>query len=962
MDTKDLAFWLGQQPTQAGRLLQLHTPLGPDHLLALRAHGQERLGRLPRYVVDVACADPDFDPERLIGQPVRLALMLDDGSLAYRHGLVQGLDYLGSDGGLHDWQLVFRPWFMLLEYRSDCRIWQNRSLPEILAEVLAHYEQAGDGYRLELRREYPALSYVTQFNESDAHFVQRWCEQEGLFWYVEHDAEGHRLVFTDDADSLQPLAPQLLRFHRQAATEARDGITGWRTGGRLLSGQVSARSVDYRSHGQPREAQTPALSAASAPRALERYGYRGQYGWNAQERGDWLGQVRMEQQESAARRIHGEGGVRQMCAGHWFELSQHPLYDDKGAEARRFLLIEVEFFAQSNLPLAEQRRVPQGSLDPLLAEAWRGHGLAPEARLEAPGFYLNRFEGQTWPLPYRSPQEHFKPEHPGPQTAVVVTPPGHEVFTDELNRICVRFHWDRLSPDGELSTCWLRMLQPSSGPEWGSVHVPRAGEEVLVTFLDNDIDRPLVLGQVYGGHRPAWHSSGLMSGYKSKEIAGSGFNQWVMDDSTGQVRTQIHSSYGCSQLNLGYLIDQQGNRRGALRGSGFELRTDAYGALRAQQGLYLSTWARGNAQGGQLDSGEAQAQLKDSEERLRSLSESARQHNAEALQAGLDSLQQLNSDAELRYGEQTGADTGPSSQQRNGGDTAWAIRSGGRGQAPGYHKPLLIASAPADIATATPQSTHLHSGKHLTLSTGADISLASGQSLLASVAQRISLFAQSAGAKLFAAKGKVELQAQSDDMELTAQKTVRITSTSQRIEIAAQEEILITSGGAYIRLKGGNIEIHAPGAIDVKGAKKVFSGPTRLNPDNPAWPSASVNSKLRLRTGRSNAASYMPWTGMPYQLFAGGALLKQGVMDDSGELEIDHHVTTDRYTLELANGVRFDIPVASQYLGDQENGERANRGLHHHETLHNPDMLESGGDRSLFRQAYDSLFEKDSKE
>ncbi|WP_256675405.1 phage baseplate assembly protein V, partial [Pseudomonas sp. URMO17WK12:I11] len=105
--------------------------------------------------------------------------------------------------------------------------------------------------------------------------------------------------------------------------------------------------------------------------------------------------------------------------------------------------------------------------------------------------------------PYRSPFEHTKPTSPGPQTAVVVSPSGHELFTDSLNRVCVRFHWDRLSQDGELSSCWLRMLQPSSGPDWGRVHVPRAGEEVVVTFLDNDIDRPLIMGQVYGGHKPA---------------------------------------------------------------------------------------------------------------------------------------------------------------------------------------------------------------------------------------------------------------------------------------------------------------------------------------------------------------------------------------------------------------------------------------------------------------------------
>ncbi|MFK3922290.1 DUF2345 domain-containing protein, partial [Pseudomonas fulva] len=304
---------------------------------------------------------------------------------------------------------------------------------------------------------------------------------------------------------------------------------------------------------------------------------------------------------------------------------------------------------------------------------------------------------------------------------------------------------------------------------------------------------------------------------------------WVMDDSTGQVRTQLHSSHGHTQLNLGYLIDQRGNHRGALRGTGFELRTDAYGALRAQQGLYLSTWKRSNAQGAQLDVSEAQQQLQNSEQRLKTLSDTAKQHNADALQAGLDSLTQLNADTDVIYGNDNSSPSqGPSEQQRNGGDTAWAIRSGGRGKTPGYQKPLLIASSPADIATATPQNTHLHSGKHLTVSTGEDVSIASGKSLLASVVQSISLFAQNAGAKLFAAKGKVELEAQSDAMELTALQNIKLTSLEQLIEMSAQKEILLTSGGAYIRIKGSNIEVHAPGTIDIKGAKKTLDGPASM--------------------------------------------------------------------------------------------------------------------------------------
>lgn len=940
--------------SQTGRLLELKTPQG-QALFALRAHAVERIGRVARYKVDVINQTTDFDPEKLIGQSVHLNIRLDDGSSSSRHGWVESVCYLGSDGGLEDWQLIFAPWFSLLEYRINCRIWQETSLPDIFASIFKHYSQAQGQYRFELIREYPLLSYVTQFNETDAHFVQRWCEQEGLFWYVEHNTDSHCIVFTDDVSTLPTLTPSSLRFHTQQAADLTDSIMQWSPGARLLNGQVQWSSSEYRNHARPLTTHSMALPAASAPTDLERYQYRGQYAWQNSSRGEWLSRVQIEQDESAARRTHGQGGVRQMQPGFSFELTQHPLYERKTLKDRQFLIIAVEFFVQSNLPVGKMRPSPPGSLKPQFDAVQNVSSLAENNE----GFYLNRFEAQRLDIPYRSPFSHQKPVSPGPQTAVVVTPSGHEVFTDGLNRVCVRFHWDRIVKDGELGSCWLRMMQSSSGQDWGSVNVPRSGEEVIVTFLDNDIDRPLIMGQVYGGHKPAWHSSGLMSGYKSQEIQGRGYNQWVMDDSTGQVRTQIHSSHGHSQLNLGYLIDQRGNERGALRGSGFELRTDAYGALRAQQGLYISTWPRTNGQGGQIDTHEAQQHLINSKTRVKSLSDIAEQHNALPMPGGIESLDQLNADTQANYGDGGDGLITSSQQQRNAGDTKAAILNGGRGQTTGYKKPLMISSSPADIATVTPQSTHIHSGRQLTLSTGEDTSLASGRSLLVSVAQSISLFAQAAGAKLFAAKGKIEIQAQSESIELTAMESVRITSTARTVEIAAQEEILLTSGAAYIRIKGGNIEIHAPGTIDIKGVKKTFSGPAQLNRDNPAWPKDSITQSITAFAGQSSAANYQAWAGMPYTLLADGAEVKKGVMDATGQIAIEHHATTTHYRIELANGVGYDLPTASDYSGDPYNAALANRGLHRHESASHTDVRPRD-DRSLFRKAYDRLSNSES--
>jgi type VI secretion system secreted protein VgrG len=912
---------------QEGRLLEFKTPL-TEPLLAVRVHGVERLGRIPRYCVDVVSESTRIDPHQLIGEPVRLAIKRADGSHSYKHGFVGSARYLGSDGSLQDWQLEFAPWFSLLEYRQDCRIWQDMTLIDIFTEVFRGHPQAQGRYTFDLRHEQPALSYVTQFNESDAHFVQRWCEHAGIYWYVVHEADQHRIVFVDSVLDLPALEPQALPFHTQTAALDHDSIVEWSQADTLLNGHVLWSSNNYRAHRQPLSARSLGLNPPNAAKTLERYEYRGQYAWHSEDDGNWQTRVHIEQMESAARRITGQGGVRHMLPGHGFELRGHPLYDNGPRDRRAFMLIAVEFFAQSNLPVALTRRERPGSLQSQLKDL--GAGKPSE---QGEGFYCNAFEAQRLDVPYRSAFEHQKPVNPGPQTAVVVAPNGGPVQTDALNRVCVRFHWDRLRAPEKAPSCWVRMLQNSSGAGWGSVYVPRAGEEVVVTFLDNDIDRPLILGQVYGGDKPAWHSTGRMSGYKSQEIDGLGYNQWVMDDTTAQLRTQIHSSHGHSQLNLGCLVDQQGNDRGAWRGDGFELRTEASGAIRAPQGLYLSTWRRTKAQSGHLDSSEAGLQLSDALQRMTALSDQASQHNALSLEEGVDNLNRLHQAATHSH--------------RQGNATSQ-----------GYDAPLIVASAPADIATVTPENIQLHSGRHTSLSSGEDINLASAGSLLVSVGRSISLFARDAGAKLFAAKGKVEIQAQDDAIELTAKDSVRITSTARTIEIAAQEEILLTCGGAFIRLKNGDIQIHAPGTIDIKAAKKNIGGASRMDREQTPWPQSTAGQTLTLLAGQSSAASHQPWTGMPYTVFADGVEIEKGVMSSDGKISVEHRISRSRYRVELANGASYDIPVSGDYLGDQDNGARANRGLHRHQHSLTPG---SGEAPSQYREDYDRLNDPDTE-
>lgn len=253
------------------------------------------------------------------------------------------------------------------------------------------------------------------------------------------------------------------------------------------------------------------------------------------------------------------------------------------------------------------------------------------------------------------------------------------------------------------------------------------------------------------------------------------------------------------------------------------------GTSRASQGLFVTTYPKpANSQ--PLDVREAQEQLVNAESIVEALSQASQAHQAESLDEGHDALK-------------TFTDSTQNSLQgmQSGGVTA----GGGTGSANAFKKPVMLVASPASIALSTQESLHVSSDQHTNLVSGQSTFVASGKSLVVSVAEKISLFVQNAGMKLFAGKGKVEIQAHSDNIEITAQKTVKVLSSTENIEVAAHQEILLTSGGAYIRLKGGNIEIHAPGRIDIKGAQHAFAGPTQIDYPLPLAPT-SINKAALL--------------------------------------------------------------------------------------------------------------------
>ncbi|MEX3984290.1 type VI secretion system Vgr family protein [Paraburkholderia sp. EG287A] len=931
MGAQDIISIMQSGLFQTERLVKLDSPAGVNVLLPQIVLGTSRLGRNYEYAVDVVSLNSALELKTLIAQPVTLWLQRADKSYRPQHGYVHTARRLGADGELTSYQLVYSSWLHFLKFRKDARIFQDKSVETILESVFQGHPQAAGAFRFDIQNASPVRSFCVQY-EDDWTFVHRLLESEGWFYYFEHadDGKAHTLVVTDDLYSLKAMSPQEVDFYRAGTASQTEALVQWSGTRTLQSTTFSTRTFDYKKPGTTKETSFPTVgNQGELPQQAEVYEYTGAYSWQESDRGDKLTKLKLEEWESRAKRFSGVGGLRSIDVGRWFSLDNHPAHEQDDDEDRDFAVIEATWYIRNNIPVSDSRPFPHSLSDQLAAvrdvyeQSAAAFTVADGTGDGSDGFFLVEIEAQRRKVPFRSPFEHHKPVM-HLQTAMVTGPENEEVYTDSLNRILVRMHWDRR--EASASTCWVRTAFSDTGSGYGSVHVPRIGEEVTIDWVGGDCDRPIATGRVYNGAtQPHWHSNGILSGFRSREYGGAGgFNQLVMDDATAQNRLQLLSSPGNSMLHMGYLIAQDGNTRGSYLGSGFELRTDAYGALRANRGLLLSTHTTSGANAQQLDVSAAQRQLSGAGTLIESLSGASRTHQAESLQAGQDALKAF-----------TAASTDSAQGQASGGRTA----GGGTGSANAFKEPILLAASPAGIGVSTQQSVHVSADEQLTLVSGQSTHIATGKSLLASATDKISLFVQNAGMKLFAAKGKVEVRAHSDNIELTAQKTVKVLSASENVEVAASQGVLLTAGGAYIRIKDGNIEIHAPGKIDIKGAQHAFNGPTSSPYDLPTLSKGDLHNKLELNLTDSNLE---PVPGAPYKVvFDNGTTL-------AGKLDANGHA------------VLRDVPegTAKAFFGEDAR-PFAQQALPAAKTLNQADVLKelgAGGHEGINQENLASLF------
>ncbi|QDZ27658.1 type VI secretion system Vgr family protein [Noviherbaspirillum sp. UKPF54] len=854
--------------SQHARLLSIETALGPDALIVESFSGHESMSGLFRFKVDCLATFAHCELSSIVGEEACLRMRLADGSTRPFHGIVTTASLLGGAGSTVRYGLTLEPWLHALTLRRDSYVFQDKSVLDIVAEIFRDYPHAS--YRFDVSAPPPKRAVTMQYRESDYQFITRLLADEGLNFYIRHDTQdghsereakavraGHCFVVFDDNASLAPCAQRQVRFHRADATERSDTITLFAQRRRVQANSVTQSSWDYRELHTHAADDQAGIDARGLP-PLEVFEGRGAHRYSSAAESARFARARAESLALQHQICHGESAVRAFSIGAWFELTGHA-----ASGPAEYVVLSIEHRGANNLSAHD-------------------NGLSKQAAIEG-GTYRNHFTCVYRTTPIRPAWTPPKPTAGGAQVALVVGVASEEITTERDHRIKVRFPWQRgermangqfghpAAPNGpgnETTGNWVRLAEPAAGANWGSNFIARIGQEVLVDFIDGDIDRPVVIGQLYNGSDiPPYHGAGnhpgALAGIRTKEYGAGGFNQWSIDDTPQQLRQSLVSSYSASQLNVGYLIRRIGNVRGAFRGTGFELITDVWSTIRAKRGIFISTAQRTGAASTQLDAQEAQGKLSSASDLAHALSDASAQHQALPLStsAGVRGLVK----------------------------TITAINPADGRQAPAFEQPVALLDSRAGISVASPASSVLLAGQDLTLSATSALRMSAGQAASLAAAKTLSLFTHAGGAKVIAAKEPVSVRAHAGPMDALAERTLAVTSSGGRIKIQAKQEILLASGGGYIKLAGSNIDIHCPSSLSVKGSTHEFLGPGNLSAGSPDLPegrapgfpypaNSPISPKPERYSGRLLACN--PITGE--SLSAGYALIHDGTVIEKG--------------------------------------------------------------------------------
>ncbi|EOR08054.1 hypothetical protein I593_01408 [Acinetobacter tandoii DSM 14970 = CIP 107469] len=775
--------------------------------------------------------------KQFIGCQVAIDQVTDTGQLSRITGIITQAQAGASDGALTLYRLTLEDPTTLWKQRCNSRVFMNKNVVDVVNILFQEWQQKSPLFAASLSldlaglsREYDIRPFIMQSNESDYDFLTRLLRSEGMSWLIDEaqtllaqihqPIQAQKLRLIDDNQHYQVLPRRFIRFHQSSAVQVVDSIIDWQAQRQLQPTAVHVQrwqadaltQDDGAGSVQSKHQQSEQYDVASL--GLEQ-AWHFSPAWmqdlNGEDGATASGNPQLEQfnqqlsdyYNAQAKHFCAQSTVRDAHVGYWFELQDHPEINQHSGADKEFLITEKTFYSQNNLPKDLNQQLEQ-----LLQQShWQFTStLSSIASEQRQGNLLSLQRRQIKTVPAYHPEQHRPAAHP--QRAQVVGPNGEEIHVDEWGRIKVRFLFTRNedhmhdggagSNDNDTDSAWVDVLTPWAGEGYGARFLPRIGEIVVIDFFQGDIDRPFVVGRLHEAQRSPtkFDNAGQLpdtkklAGIKSKEYQGEGFNQLRFDDSTGQISAQLQSSHAASQLNLGKLSHPKATEESEDRGEGFELRTDQWGAVRAGQGLLISTYKQDQAKGDHLDSELAKKQLEGSQTNSKALSDIAKNQKTDEIES-VEQLKEFAQQLEQKIAK--------------------------------FNKALLLLNSPDGIGLSTNADIHVSADGQINQFAGDSINLSTQKNLIAHAQNKLSLFAAQGGIKAIAAQSKVEIQAQSDALDVFAKLGITISSTDDRIEISSPKEVLITGGSSQIALNNSGIFPKTGGKFEVKAGQHVFT-------------------------------------------------------------------------------------------------------------------------------------------
>ncbi len=514
--------------SQANRQLAIQTPLGTDVLLLEALDGAEALSSLFGYALRVRAFNDAIDPSQLITKSVDWQIALDGGGWRQFNGCVA--TYSGGEAmarGQRSYVLNVVPWLWFLQHRQDSRVFQNNTVVQIAEQIFTElgfkdFDTSG------LAQEYKPRLYCVQYRETDFNFVSRLFEEEGIFYYFQHQQGRHILMLADGAHAYKDIPDGTLPYNPPGIFH--NGVTTWTHHMAFRSGKSTTTDYDFQNPGNSLVTSTNGLSPIPQADKFEIFDYPGRY--TQRDRGEGVSSRLIGAHEKGQNTISAASSARTLQPAGRFQLEAHPV----DGENQKYVIVSVVHHAT----------------DPTFDSVAKG---APK--------YQNTFTCLPANVDFVPEQRSEKPIIPGMQSAVVTGPAGEEIYTDRYGRIKIKFHWDRKGKSDETSSCWMRVAQPWAGRGFGAQTIPRIGMEVGVSFMEGDPDHPVVVCCMPNANTiPSLKlpDEKERTGFRTNTSpGGGGFNEITVEDKACSEEVFIHAQKDLSQIVGNNYVTTVGN-------------------------------------------------------------------------------------------------------------------------------------------------------------------------------------------------------------------------------------------------------------------------------------------------------------------------------------------------------------------------------------------------------------------